>query len=89
MLPETYLGWDRSMKLLLCSKLEQGELKFAYSTDPACVVEDYGGTQYQTRWAIWVPQSQSSQDEMTGDWYLIGMTYISYVSSTEREMFLF
>ena len=58
------------MKLLLNSALLQGKLKFAYSTDPTVRIADYGGDQYQTHWAIWIPASQSSQADMTNDWYL-------------------
>ncbi|KAH8087128.1 hypothetical protein BXZ70DRAFT_955687 [Cristinia sonorae] len=58
------LGWDKTMLLRL--QTQNDKLVFAPSTDPRVKLEDYGSSVHDTQWAIFVPNSHSSDE---GKWY--------------------
>ncbi|THH14623.1 hypothetical protein EUX98_g9585 [Antrodiella citrinella] len=59
------LGWDQSMKLY--RNPSPGVHEFCYTTDPKIQLEDFGPSPSHTRWAIFVPDDDTSA---RGAWYL-------------------
>ena len=59
------LGWDETMKLRLRTR---AELTFVHSTDPMVRILDYGGSAYDTQWAILFSTNEGKEEKEK--WYV-------------------